>query len=158
MGKRHARPVLFAHRSMSGQFHAGRPETVHDGEGSRPRCFHVLTVCEATPSRVAMSSDPTGSQFFGGMAAASHVYRGLTRGDYRGYTYGMTSTQPRKLQSEIVPGDVIMFFGTPHRIDRIDPPTPETLSFFPTCCGFARSADGWGISLDGAPHHFIEVL
>lgn len=151
-----ARPVSRAHRSMSGQFQQGRPETVHEGGGRTPRCFQVFTVCEATLRRCAMSSDPTGSQFLGGMAAASHVYRGLTRGEYRGYTYRMA--QRTKLQSEIQPGDIILFFGTPHRIDRIDPPTEATLSFFPICCGFARSDDGWGISLDGAPFRTIEVV
>lgn len=66
--------------------------------------------------------------------------------------------QRTKLQSEIQPGDIILFFGTPHRIDRIDPPSEATLSFFPTCCGFARSDDGWGISLDGRPYMQIEVV
>lgn len=63
-----------------------------------------------------------------------------------------------KRQKDIEPGDVIVFFGTPHRIDRIDPPTPETLSVFPTCRGFARATDGWGISLDGSASQTIEVL
>ena len=63
-----SRFVSLAHRSISGQFQHGRPETVHGGVGRSPRSFHVLTVCEATLRRLAMSSDPTGSQFFGGMA------------------------------------------------------------------------------------------
>ena len=68
-----SRFVSRAHFSMSGQFQQGRPETVHEGDGSSPRCFHMATVCRLTPSRAAMSSDPTGSQFLGGMAGASHV-------------------------------------------------------------------------------------
>jgi hypothetical protein len=99
-----SRFVSRAQRSMSGQFHAGRPETVHEGGGSTPRCFHVLTVCSATPRRSAMSLDPTGSQFLGGMAAASHVYRGLTSSEYRGYTYDMTkSTTAPKFPNVIAP-------------------------------------------------------
>lgn len=63
-----------------------------------------------------------------------------------------------KRQSDIQVGDVIVFFGTPHRVDRIDPPTEATLSFFPSCVGFARSDDGWGISLDGATYARMDVL
>jgi hypothetical protein len=55
----------------------------------------------------------------------------------------------RKKDHEIEVGDIIVFSGTPHRVDRIDPPTAETLAFFPTCIGYARSSDGWGISLCG---------
>ena len=86
-----SRFVSRAHLSMSGQFQQGRPDTVHDGGGSSPRCFHMATVCRLTPSRAAMSSDPTGSQFFGGMSGASHVDAGLTSDVERGYTENMTS-------------------------------------------------------------------
>lgn len=67
-----ARPVSEAHLAMSAQFQQGRPETVHRGGGSTPRNFQVLTVCSATPSRSAMSLDPTGSQLLGGMTGIMH--------------------------------------------------------------------------------------
>ena len=84
-----ARPVALAHFATSGQFQQGRPETVQVGGGSSPRCFHMATVCRLTPSREAMSSDPTGSHEMG-MATPSHVDRGLTSGVERGYTDNMT--------------------------------------------------------------------
>jgi hypothetical protein len=65
----------------------------------------------------------------------------------------------RKYDRDISVGDIIVFFGTPHRVDRIDPPSDATLSFFPTCIGYARSNNGWGISLDGdSPFPNVEVL
>lgn len=147
------RPVSCAHLSTSGQFQAGRPPTVQRGSGMTPRLRQMSTVGRLTPSRSATSWMPTGSQFF----MPRTVEKVLTLDKRCGDNHYMQSSR-KKLQSEIVPGDVILFFGTPHRIARIDPPTPETLSFFPTCCGFARSEDGWGISLDGSPFHFIEIL
>lgn len=48
---------------------------------------------------------------------------------------GMT-TRPR-----VQLGDVIVFSGTPHLVDSIE----ERTAFD---CPIARSADGWGISLD----------
>lgn len=61
------RPVRSAHFCTSGQFHAGRPPTVHDGSGMSPRCRQMSTVGRLTPSRSATSAMPTGSQFFMGM-------------------------------------------------------------------------------------------
>jgi hypothetical protein len=55
------RPVACAHVSMSAQFHAGRPPTVHRGAGNSPRCRHWSTVDRCTLSRAAISTAPTGS-------------------------------------------------------------------------------------------------
>lgn len=66
-----------------------------------------------------------------------------------------------KHDSEIQPGDVVLFFGTPHRIDRIEPPSEATLAILPECIGYARASDGWGITLSNhLPTSFkqIEVL
>lgn len=60
-----------------------------------------------------------------------------------------------KRGSDIKPGDVVIFLGTPHLIERIDPPTEATLSFHPTCLGYAMASDGWGISI--SPRSMLEV-
>lgn len=86
-----SRFVSRAHRSMSGQFHAGRPLTVHRGSGRSLRCRHMATVWRWTPSRWAMSSDPTGSHPFV-MRALSHVNAGLTSSVDPGYTGDMPAT------------------------------------------------------------------
>lgn len=59
----HSLPLLRAHASMSGQFHAGLPPTVQSGSGSTSRTRHMSTVARLTPSRSAISGMPTGSQF-----------------------------------------------------------------------------------------------
>ena len=74
-----SRLVFLAHFSMSGQSQHGRPETVHRGSGSRPRCRHILTVGRFTPRRSAMSSEPTGSH----MHSVLPVIPGLTSVDRR---------------------------------------------------------------------------
>jgi len=49
--------------------------------------------------------------------------------------------------SEVRPGDVVCFLGSPHLITAIDPYTGP----FDFIVGVARDAHGWGISLeDGA--------
>lgn len=59
-----SRPLLLAHASMSGQFHAGLPPTVQSGSGSTSRCRQASTVVRLTPSRSAISEMPTGEQSF----------------------------------------------------------------------------------------------
>lgn len=56
-----------------------------------------------------------------------------------------------KQGEDIAPGDVVLFFGTPHVVRSIDPYTGP----FDFICGVARAADGWGISL--SPGHCVEV-
>ncbi len=51
---------------------------------------------------------------------------------------------PEKPTEEIKPGDVVMFLGTPHLIDRIEAYDGP----FDFIHGIARAADGWGISLE----------
>lgn len=70
------------------------------------------------------------------------------------FTYDMTT----KRQSDIQPGDIVEFLGGFHRIDRIEPPTAETLAFFPTCIGYAKAENGWGISLASDPWLTLEVV
>lgn len=62
-----------------------------------------------------------------------------------------------KNSTEIVPGDIVVFFGRSHRIMRIDPASPETMAIDPSTVGIARAEDGWGITLAG-PYTMLEVV
>lgn len=51
----------------------------------------------------------------------------------------------RKRGSEVVPGDIIEFFGEPHRVESVEPYTHPTLGAF---AGIAKCADGWSMTLE----------
>lgn len=55
-----------------------------------------------------------------------------------------------KRGDEVEAGDLLRFLSSEHRIVRIDPPEPATLAIMPGCVGYAKAADGWGITLDRA--------
>lgn len=57
-----------------------------------------------------------------------------------------------KPNEEITAGDVIMFLGTPHLVDRVEPHTHPTLG---RMVGVAKARDGWGIVLE--PDRCIQV-
>lgn len=46
---------------------------------------------------------------------------------------------------EVAAGDVVLFLGTPHVVDVVEPYTHPTVG---PMAGIARAADGWGITLD----------
>lgn len=54
-----------------------------------------------------------------------------------------------KRSGDLAAGDVVLFLGTPHLIDRIEPRADDLVT------GVARAADGWGISL--SPTTCVEV-
>lgn len=53
-----------------------------------------------------------------------------------------------KLPDEVEVGDIIMFFGTPHRVATIEPYVHPIVTDGETW-RIARAADGWGITLSG---------
>lgn len=60
----------------------------------------------------------------------------------------MTKTRKTKQGNDVKPGDVILFLGTPHLIETIEPYTHPTV---PECFAVARASDGWGITLTTGP-------
>lgn len=92
-------PVAFAQVSTSGQFHAGRPPTVHDGSGSRSRKRQTSTVSRFTPSRAAISGMPTGSQIM-----KATVAKVLTTDQRRSDTHYMTSTNTTAAATQLACG------------------------------------------------------
>lgn len=64
----------------------------------------------------------------------------------------MTNTV--KLGKDIEVGDVLMFFGTPHRVATLEPYSHPVVTDG-EMWRIARAADGWGITL--APTTRVEV-
>lgn len=70
-----------------------------------------------------------------------------------------TQKTPKKLGRDIAIGDVIMFFGTPHRITEIRDHSDNPwglVGWNGDPWRIAKAADDWGITLD--PDHRFEVM
>ena len=52
-----------------------------------------------------------------------------------------------KTAEDIRPGDVIMFLGTPNRVERIEAPKATASDRQNRVVGRAKAANGWGMTL-----------